>query len=758
MQGHPVRSKDEAREEGLYFDYTQRLVATLGSIGVLATLTLVTLFDPGVAALITARAGLAFILFGLPTLGGISAGLALILSSGPGLLRFANNRGPSAKVLRATDMTWWLCGTVSLGVYVMLLVIPPETLRDGQVYVLMSLLTSYWMAASGVSVALSPLYGRLVFFALVLSLLLTMPYRFGYEVSADYFVVVLYKLCFNLPILVAVSWLLSRSRELDESRMERASVEAELVAQRTAVTARRRTNEFVHDHVLSVLTAFGMYPKNTVELQRAARRATEVLRGQLAGEPIENVADLADVVGRQHPSVDIVLTRGSGGFPIAPASVAIYAAVMEAIGNAVRHGSGCSGVTPNIRVSLDVAADVLHVKIVDDGCGFEAAVANRSGRFGIDHGIHARMEEASGRATVMSELGVGTVVTLIWPALRTENEVAVSAKSRSRWRTGFGEVLSTFGTKAMVGTIGATYLAVISLMAPTYRSVVPSLAVLATYLAVTFALLLRTWPEGKMPKRAAWTIAVTAGLGNYVVLASSSDFDLVKEAAWTLGAGTLMACGLLMQRRLGVAWATVGFLFVTTSAWAWVYGRPFALAILMAAGQFTALTFWTVMVAWSTSAVYELTLSDRVRMQIAGERLMNEGVRAAVSKSLRSVSQRAAPLIEPIAAGEPLSEHIRTEARILEAELRDDIRAASFSNTPVAQAAREARRRGVEVVLLDDSVDGSIPLEVPNLFIEQAVRVLGSSQSGRVVVRLQPTGSQDIGTIVSAQERVDVVS
>lgn len=758
MSTFPVRSDTAWREEGLYFDYTQRVAAILGAVGVIATLMLMSLFDSGIGQLIGSRAGLAFLLLGIPAVGGISAGLALVLSSSPKLLRSSARKRANGVAVKVTDVIWWLCGTLSLGVYLLLMLVPPTTLSVEQVYLLMSLLTSYWMAASGVSVALLPLRGRLVFFSLVLFLLLTMPVRFGLDVTAGYFVVVLYKVCFNLPILVAVSWVLSRSRELDEARAARRRVEAELVAQRTAVTARRRTNEFVHDQVLSVLTAFSMYPSNTAELQRAATRAKEVMRGQLAGEPIENVADLANIVGRQHPFVDITCPKGFAEFPIAPASAAIYAAVMEAVGNAVRHGGGTTGTTPNIGVSFEVVADALRVQILDDGCGFDDGAATRSGRFGIDHGIHERMEESRGRATIKSEVGVGTVVTLFWPALQPESETAVSDKSRSTWRTGFGEALSTSGAKAMAVIITATYLVIISLMKPAYLSIIPSLLVLATYLVVSFTLLLRAWPEGKMPVWSSWVVVVTAGLGNYLVLASIADVQQINEVAWTLGAGTLMACALLMQKHLGAAWATVGTLLVSSLLWAWAYGQPPMLAVIMASGQVTALAFWTVMVAWSTMAVYELTLSDRGSMQIAGERAMNEGVRAAVTQSLRSVSERAAPLIEPISAGEPLTEEIRREARILEAALRDDIRAASFTNTPVAEAARRARRRGVDVVLLDDSADGSDPLPVPELFVAQAVRVLSTTQSGRVVVRLQPMGSPDVGTIVSAKERVEIVS
>ena len=68
---------------------------------------------------------------------------------------------------------------------------------------------------------------------------------------------------------------------------------------------------------------------------------------------------------------------------------------------------------------------------------------------------------------------------------------------------------------------------------------------------------------------------------------------------------------------------------------------------------------------------------------------------------LADVSVRVRGTLEAL-RDEEVTPDIAMEARLLEAELRDEIRAPFFTGTAVVDAARRARGRGVEVLLLDD--------------------------------------------------------
>lgn len=95
------------------------------------------------------------------------------------------------------------------------------------------------------------------------------------------------------------------------------------------------------------------------------------------------------------------------------------------------------------------------------------------------------------------------------------------------------------------------------------------------------------------------------------------------------------------------------------------------------------------------------------------------------------------------------------EARLLEAELRDEIRAPFFTGTAVVEAARRARGRGIEVLLLDDRGNGHRAEDKENearlrdLIVARATAALDEAVAGRVVVRACPAGRRWAATILT---------
>jgi len=70
---------------------------------------------------------------------------------------------------------------------------------------------------------------------------------------------------------------------------------------------------------------------------------------------------------------------------------------------------------------------------------------------------------------------------------------------------------------------------------------------------------------------------------------------------------------------------------------------------------------------------------------------------------MRALEEFATPLLERLATGVTPTAAERTEYALAEAQLRDGLRAGVLMVPEVVAAARAARERGVEVVLLDDS-------------------------------------------------------
>ena len=79
---------------------------------------------------------------------------------------------------------------------------------------------------------------------------------------------------------------------------------------------------------------------------------------------------------------------------------------------------------------------------------------------------------------------------------------------------------------------------------------------------------------------------------------------------------------------------------------------------------------------------------------------------------------------------------------------------------PIIEAARQARRRGVDVVLLDDSDPAVVRPEDLELVITRISAVLTDAQDGRLVARLLPPGREGVATLLvdgSTGSRNDVI-
>lgn len=205
-------------------------------------------------------------------------------------------------------------------------------------------------------------------------------------------------------------WAVGILRVAGEERRQRIRSEerAELAAQ-------------LHDSVLQTLvliqrSAGSGRPTEAVAL---ARRQERELRSWLYGDggriggaattlaaALEAVA--SEVEGDHGIDVELVTV---GDRPLDEAGWALVAAAREAMVNAAKH----AGVTSvDCYAEADAGGGGVRVYVRDRGAGFDpAAVADD--RRGIAESITARLARAGGKATVSSEVGVGTEVALEVP-------------------------------------------------------------------------------------------------------------------------------------------------------------------------------------------------------------------------------------------------------------------------------------------------------------------------------------------------------
>jgi hypothetical protein len=131
-------------------------------------------------------------------------------------------------------------------------------------------------------------------------------------------------------------------------------------------------------------------------------------------------------------------------------------------------------------------------------------------------------------------------------------------------------------------------------------------------------------------------------------------------------------------------------------------------------------------------------------------------VAQSTERALQSVrvDPQARDLLAVMASGRGLTGAERERCRLVEARLRDRIRAPGLDEPRVAQAVWDARVRGVSVSLLDDrgaprSTDAEYPEPAVARVLDTVCSVLPEVASDAVVtVRLHPRGRSIAATVV----------
>ena len=307
----------------------------------------------------------------------------------------------------------------------------------------------------------------------------------------------------------------------------------------------------------------------------------------------------------------------------------------------------------------------------------------------------------------------------------------------------FLPVMETPSARTIVLIIVAFHLGSVLLHWSEYRIAWVSPACFLLLAACTW-LLVRRW-SGAMPMSAAWAVAVAVGAANgaqFAVIVSrpSPGWD-----HWTAGAGTFLACGLVLRGRGRQAWAAMALMVAGTTAWTLATGGSLLVVGAYNGGHVLTLALWSLTAMWSDRAYRAIGFQQRRLQSLRAQRRAEEETERVLMEARASVARRALPVLREIASG-VIDEGIRTRARLLEAELRDEIRAACFTGTAVVGAARRARARGVDVVLLDDAgstAEGMTEAPPPegserSRLVKVVARFLEGVDRGRVVVRVPP--------------------
>ncbi|AZG48038.1 hypothetical protein [Gordonia insulae] len=213
---------------------------------------------------------------------------------------------------------------------------------------------------------------------------------------------------------------------------------------------------------------------------------------------------------------------------------------------------------------------------------------------------------------------------------------------------------------------------------------------------------------------------------------------------WTHGSAVAVFAFMCVRGRRLAPWVGLAGEAVVFAYWGHAVGvSPLRSAALIAIDMapLAMATLFSFTLRPTAKAVFALraqTLSQVARLSAeaaATEERTNQ---------VRFLDHLARPMLERIASGDVLTDAERTECALLEAHLRDRLRAPLMSALELDELAYRARTLGVEVVFIDDSrsdltdtTDGvAIDPRVATVVRELATDVLGAADDGRVFVRV----------------------
>ena len=565
-------------------------------------------------------------------------------------------------------------------------------------------------------------------------------------------------------VLVGLTLTIRRSAaRVDREEYIRRAAESEQAARSARGAERRTINALVHDSVLSTLLMAGLNRASPIVIARQARSTIDQLDavGEQSRPFAATGADFASRLQQQCERIAVqvhftILRNELRSIP-APVMLALLGAAGEALRNSVASGGIGHAHEVNRRVTLSADQGTIHLAITDDGVGFNPATVPEH-RLGIAESIVGRMHRvAGGNAVITSRPGHGASVDLFWtrPVTAAGNEPAVvNAETTLLARIPGAEP----GPQSFSASLG--------LSVPLARSVVVLFILvhavlfaansdritllplgLFAFLALSIAAILVTgYAADPIPLARTVTVlslcTVAAGLMYFHIPSG----NVGPFAHWHLGGITLVLLVLVARGRAGWAWAGYAVMALSTIGFAVHTGLNIGDGVILVSPHAGTLLVGTLFVVALRHSSRNLVDLQRDQAQRAKSAAGTDATATERRVQLQRLTAMVRPSLELLTSTDAVSHGQRAEFLLVEASLRDAIRARCLFVEPVIGAARAARARGVQVVLLDDSGDRR-PASV-TVTAEIVGGELDRLSNGRLTVRVLPPGRPEFATII----------
>lgn len=548
----------------------------------------------------------------------------------------------------------------------------------------------------------------------------------------------------GVVLAVVVRGVLDSAAAADVRARDVYAVELRQAIDKVVGEERARLDHLVHDDVMTTLTAAAQSTDaDTGRATALLARETLVVVDAPQSPPVGGsltasvLASLTEqTVRRVSPDVvwvDRVDPRAALRRVPAPVAESVLAAVREAVRNAVHHAHAAHTA---VELQAGLQGGQLHLvaRVTDDGRGFDLPTVPAS-RLGVRVSMLAASRAAGVRPRLRTAPGRGTEFVLGWsgPAAELARVMPVPTDDEARLPV-------DFPTVQFIGAMWSAVAAGIGVGLVTFGALESPGSVLTAMVVLVVGtwLVQARYGSLRLPSGAAAAVAGTQVALAFLMARAIPGYGQPDVLYWHAFPAELVLVVLVLRRRLG--WAVVALLATEAgSVWTCVTSGTGWDGLLGACSA--PLLF--VGIAVLVTRVLQAISRRQSALRCQEDDALDESVRQHVALVQRTLwmsdlrAQTRSILLRLSEVTGPVPVELRGEALLLEATLRESLMARNVMTDELALLTEGARRRGVDVRLVD-SRRSAVPPRIGQALLDTVRRALAPDSVSRLVVRLAP--------------------